>query len=400
MKKSLFVLLLLALCLSACTPAASSAPASSETAFNATVENAAPAEEAVSFPVGHLRMIQYYESTADAIYNPVHFWNDAGELQLQLLKIDLKNGQRTSLYFGECPNQNGVQLLPWQGQLCLFAGDTLYKVPQGGGNVQTIPLGSEQSPEYADEYAAYDFEYDMDAGGNRGTRIDLETGQVTDLELPGQIGEIHPTGSSRFIVARAITEAPLPSSEDWEMYSALLQSGKREFDWYDPATGALEKVMAEPYYGVEQPDGTRRRHDFLGMAAERLYFSWYQEDSSAGGVESCALDGSDWQPLPGRPGSEWPSWTYNQGGTLRWMMGGEPGDLWIYDLSDGQMYELPHITVSNGWPEALVGQNQVMVSMGRETGMVDGYALISLPDYLAGSTDWTPIVDAPAEPSA
>lgn len=398
MKKSLLVLLALGLGLSACTPAESSAAASEPVTVEATGESA-PAEEGTAFPVGHLRMIQYYESTADEIYNPVHFWNDAGELQLQLLEINLTDGQRTSLYFGACPCQGGVQVLPWQGQICLFAGDTLYKVPQEGGTAQTIPLGSEQSPEYADEYAAYDFEYDMNAGGNSGTRIDLETGQVTDLELPGQIGEIYPTGSSRFMVARAITEAPLPSSEDWDMYDALLQSGEREFDWYDPATGALEKVMAEPYYGVEQPDGMRRRHDFLGMAGDRLYFSWYKEDGSAGGVESCALDGSDWQPMQGRLEKERPAWVFNQGGTLRWLMGGEPGDLWIYDLSDGQMYELPHITVSNGWPEALVGQNQVMVSQGRETGMVDGYALISLPDYLAGSTDWTPIVDAPAEPS-
>ena len=398
MKKSLLVLLALGLGLSACTPAESSAAASEPVTVEATGESA-PAEEGTAFPVGHLRMIQYYESTADEIFNAVHFWNDAGELQLQLLAINLTNGQRTSLYFGACPCQGGVQVLPWQGQICLFAGDTLYKVPQEGGTAQTIPLGSEQSPEYADEYAAYDFEYDMNAGGNSGTRIDLETGQVTDLELPGQIGEIYPTGSSRFMVARAITEAPLPSSEDWDMYDALLQSGEREFDWYDPATGALEKVMAEPYYGVEQPDGMRRRHDFLGMAGDRLYFSWYKEDGSAGGVESCALDGSDWQPMQGRLEKERPAWVFNQGGTLRWLMGGEPGGLWIYDLSDGQMYELPHITVSNGWPEALVGQNQVMVSQGRETGMVDGYALVSLPDYLAGSTDWTPIVDAPAEPS-
>ena len=364
MKKSLLVLLALGLGLSACTPAASSAAASEPVTVEATGESA-PAEESTAFPVGHLRRIQYYESTADEIYNAVHFWNDAGELQLQLLEINLTDGQRTSLYFGACPGQSGVQVLPWQGQLCLFAGDTLYKVPQEGGTAQTIPLGSEQSPEYADEYAAYDFEYDMNAGGNSGTRIDLETGQVTDLELPGQIGEIYPTGSSRFMVARAITEAPLPSSEDWDMYDALLQSGEREFDWYDPATGALEKVMAEPYYGVEQPDGVRRRHDFLGMAGDRLYFSWYKEDGSAGGVESCALDGSDWQPMQGRLEKERPAWVFNQGGTLRWMMGGEPGGLWIYDLSDGQMYELPHITVSNGWPEALVGQNQVMVSQGR-----------------------------------
>lgn len=157
--------------------------------------------------------------------------------------------------------------------------------------------------------------------------------------------------------------------------------------------------MAEPYYGEEQPDGKRRRHDFLGMAGDRLYFSWYNEDGSANGVESCALDGSDWQQMPGRLERERPDWIFRQNGTLRWMMKGEPGNLWIYDLSAGQMYELPHITVANGWPEALVGKNQVLVSRGRDPGIVDGFALISLEDYLAGSTDWIPITDAPAEPA-
>ena len=235
----------------------------------------------------------------------------------------------------------------------------------------------------------------MDRGSNSGKRIDLETGQITDLELPGQIEWIDQTGTSRFIMTRAITQTPLPSYKEWEVYDALLQSGEREFDWYDPATGAMEKVMAEPYYGEEQPDGKRRRHDFLGMAGDRLYFSWYNEDGSANGVESCALDGSDWQQMPGRLERERPDWIFSQNGTLRWMMKGEPGNLWIYDLSAGQMYELPHITVANGWPEALVGQNQVLVSRGRDPDIVDGFALISLEDYLAGSTDWTPITDAP-----
>lgn len=42
-----------------------------------------------------------------------------------------------------------------------------------------------------------------------------------------------------------------------------------------------------------------------------------------------------------------------------------------------------------------MGQNQVLVSRGRDPDIVDGFALISLEDYLAGSTDWTPITDAP-----
>ncbi|EFB75214.1 hypothetical protein [Subdoligranulum variabile] len=393
MKRLALYLLALAIGLSACAPAASTVP--EPVPVEATGESAT-AEESVVFPVGHLRRIQEYESTADAMYSTVNFWTDAGEPQFQLLKVDLTDAQRVSLYMGDSPDLYGVQVLPWQGQICLFGWDTLYKVPEEGGATQEIPLGKELNPEFVDEYAVYEFEYRMDRGSNRGKRIDLETGQITDLELPGQIEWIDPTGTPRFIMTRAITQTPLPSYKEWEAYSALLQSGEREFDWYDPATGAMEKVMAEPFYGEEQPDGKRRRHDFLGMAGDRLYFSWYNEDGSANGVESCALDGSDWQQMPGRLEMERPDWIFSQNGTLRWMMSGEPGNLWIYDLPAGQMYELPHITVANGWPEALVGQNQVLVSRGRDPDIVEGYALISLQDYLAGSTDWTPIEDAEA----
>lgn len=395
-KISLSVLLSLAFCLSACAPAASQ-PVSQAPA--ATAETAA-AEETGVFPVGHLRNIQYYESTADAIYTPVNFWNDAGEAQLQLLRVDLATAQRVSLYSGSSADQHGVQVVPYSGGICLFVWDTMYKVPKDGGQPQAIPLGSVQDPDYADEYAAYNFDYHLDAGRNSGKRIDLETGQITELELPGQIETIYQTGGPRFILSRVVTEAPLPPSEEGEVFNSLLQSGEREYDWYDPATGALEKILTEPYNGVVQPDGTRRRRDCLGTDGNRLYFSWYGENGAAEGVESCALDGSDWQPLPGRPESQQPSWTFCQNGALRWLMGGELGDAWIYDLSDGQTYAMPQITVSNGWPEALVGQDQVLVSVGRETGMVDGFALIPVQDYLAGSTDWTPIEDAPAEPSA
>ena len=71
--------------------------------------------------------------------------------------------------------------------------------------------------------------------------------------------------------------------------------------------------------------------------------------------------------------------------------------MWIYDLADGQVYEMPHITGTNGWPELFVGQDQVMVAVGTEPYVVSNFAFISTEDYLAGSTDWTPIEDAPTE---
>ena len=58
---------------------------------------------------------------------------------------------------------------------------------------------------------------------------------------------------------------------------------------------------------------------------------------------------------------------------------------------------MPHITGTYGWPELLVGRDQVMVAVGTEPYVVSNFAIISIEDYLAGSTDWTPIRDTSVE---
>lgn len=394
MKRALFTLLALVFCLTACTPAASTGPEADTPPVNEQTAETATAETA-AFPVGHLRGIQQYESTADAMYSTVNFWTDAGEPQFQLLKVDLTDAQRVSLYMGDSPVLYGVQVLPWQGQICLFGGDTLYKVPQNGGEVRAVPLGSTFMPDYADEYSAYDFDYTYPDTHKRGVRMDLATGELTSLQLPAQTQIVYAVGENRFLLMRLITDVPLPDSRDWEQYEAVCQNATAEYDWYDPATGKLEMIWQTPYYGMEQEDGTRKRRSLLGMAGDRLYFDWFAGDGFVGGTESCSADGTDWQALPGQPGNERSIWTFTQNGSLRWLMGGSEGSLWIYDLADGQVYEMPHITQANGWPEQLVGQDQVVVSTGTEPNVVSGFAIISVEDYLAGSTDWTPIQDAP-----
>lgn len=403
MKKILFTLLALVVCLAACTPAA---PAPQQTADPATAETA-PAQtqaqssgETAAFPVGHLRALCYRESTADAVYNTAAA-QPMGEVPvLQLLKVDLADALRSSVFSVEVENWEAFKMVPYEDSVCVFANDAMYRVPQNGVEAEVLPLGEHFTPDYADEYSAYDFDYNYPDSRTNGARLDLATGALTPLQLPSQTLIIYAVGTDRFLLMRLLTDVPLPDSSDWEQYMAVCQNATQEYDWYDPATGELEKIWQTPYSGIEQPDGSIKRYSLLGMAGDRLYFDWFTGEGNVGGAESCALDGTDWQPLPGKPGEQRCTWSFTQNGSLRWLMGGSEGSLWIYDLADGQVYDMPHITGTNGWPELLVGQDQVMVAVGTEPGVVSGFALISIEDYLAGSTGWTPITDAPAEPAS
>lgn len=393
MKKSLFALLALAVSLSACTPAASTAPESGSPPVN---EETATAETA-AFPVGHLRVVSYRESTADAVYNTVFAWQEEDVPVLQLLQVDLTTARRSRLFSIEAPRQEISAVVPYENSICVFANDSMYQVPQNGGKARVVPLGGNFMPDYADEYSAYDFDYTYPDTHKSGVRLDLATGELTSLQLPAQTQVIYAVGADRFLLMRLITDVPLPDSRDWEQYEAVCQNATAEYDWYDPATGELETIWQVPYYGIQQPDGSKKRYSLLGMAGDRLYFDWFAGDGTIGGTESCAADGTDWQTLPGQPGNERSTWTFTRNGSLRWLMGGSEGSLWIYDLADGQVYEMPHITGTNGWPELLVGRDQVMVAVGTEPYVVSNFAFISIEDYLAGSTDWIPITDASAE---
>lgn len=393
MKKSLFALLALAFCLTACTPAESATPESDTPPATEEIAETATAETA-AFPVGHLRVVSYRESTADAVYNTVFAWQEEDVPVLQLLQVDLTTARRSRLFSIEAPRQEISSVVPYENSICVFANDSMYQVPQNGGEARVVPLGGNFMPDYADEYSAYDFDYTYPDTHKSGVRLDLATGELTSLQLPAQTQVIYAVGADRFLLMRLITDVPLPDSRDWEQYEAVCQNATAEYDWYDPATGELETIWQTPYYGIQQPDGSKKRYSLLGMAGDRLYFDWFAGEGTIGGTESCAADGTDWQALPGQPGNERSTWTFTQNGSLRWLMGGSEGSLWIYDLADGQVYEMPHITGTNGWPELFVGQDQVMVAVGTEPYVVSNFAFISIKDYLAGSTDWIPITDA------
>ena len=231
-------------------------------------------------------------------------------------------------------------------------------------------------------------------------RLDFATGQITELKTPDQVQSYWAVGQDRIILWRLVTDAPLPDAHTQnEQYYAAIQSATTEYDWYDPATGELEKIYAEPYYGVEQADDSQNQRFFLGMAGDRLYFQNTHLLRGNSGVEvldmqveSCAVDGTDWQPeCTLTAGDAGPS-TLWEGASLRWLTdSNEKGMLRIYDLADRAW----HTIGLSGWPERLTGDGKVYLMQeqwGSDGSYKMVYGLADLDDYLAGSTDWTPVV--------
>ena len=157
----------------------------------------------------------------------------------------------------------------------------------------------------------------------------------------------------------------------------------------------MDKVKA---YGVEQADGSQNQRFFLGMAGDRLYFQnthLLRENSGVEvldmQVESCAVDGTDWQPectLAAGNAAPVPLW---EGPTLRWLIDNTTSPIKIYDLTDRAW----HTIGLSGWPERLTGDGKVYLMQeqwGSDGSYKVVYGLADQDDYLAGSTDWTPVI--------
>lgn len=286
------------------------------------------------------------------------------------------------------------------GTVCVVVDQVLYRIPVDGGEPETLPLAEFFPAVAADEYSAYNFSFVTEENTYRGKRLDLTTGQITDLDLPALTWEIWPVGEDRFLLSRLHTEVPLPDrGNESEAFAAILQNAVCEYDWYDPATGELEKILEEPYYGAEQPDGTKRMHRFLGLRDGRLYFSWTVpgEDGTAldAGAESCTLQGQDWQAVPGWPQGQEALYSRLQNNRLRWAVG--TGG-WNFDLETGTAYTVEERADTSFL--AFAGDDRVLVQVFNTDDQGNyqvSYALADARAYLNGTAELTPIEDAPAE---
>lgn len=400
MKKILLPLLALAVCLAACTPAAPAAQQTAESAAETATAAELSAETAA--PVsGSLRGDGYLGESDTAWYQTNNVLQPDGTFKVQVCKLDYATNQKQVLYTVEEPaTQTGDAMLRGD-TVYAFVNQTMYKIPVNGGEAQAVPLERQFFPAAADEANAYNFTYDGASNSCVGLRLDLATGQITDLNLPSQTWQVWAVGENRFVLCHLVTESPLPNVEEGDIYGAAIQNAVCEYDWYDPATGALEKIMEEPYYGAVQADGTKRQRRFLGLRDGRLYFSWTVSSEGEvvdAGAETCTLQGQDWQPVPGWQQGAEPIYVRQQNGRLRWIVGYGPSDGWTFDLETESFYEATESADASF--VAFAGDDRVLMrvfTIDDQENYHESYALADAQDYLNGTAELTPIQDAPAE---
>lgn len=403
MKRALFSLLALAFCLSACTPAASPTQESEAAAVaeetTETAQEETNAAQTAALSAESLRGDGYLGESDTAWYQMEHELQADGTLKMQVVKLDYATARKSVLCTIEEPATQVGDAMLRGDTVYAFVDQTMYKIPANGGEAQAVPLEQKFYPTAADEVNAYNFTYDSGSNNFVGLRLDLATGQITDLQMPAQTWEVWAVGEDRFLLCRLLTETPLPNAEEAEMYAAAIQNAVCEYDWYDPATGELEKILEEPYYGAEQPDGTKRMHRFLGLRDGRLYFSWTVpgEDGTAldAGAESCTLQGQDWQAVPGWPQGQEALYSRLQNNRLRWAVG--TGG-WNFDLETGTAYTVEERADTSFL--AFAGDDRVLVQVFNTDDQGNyqvSYALADAQAYLNGTAELTPIEDAPAE---
>ena len=394
MKRSLLLLPALALALAACGPAASTAP-ESDTAPAAEEPAESTVEETNDFPVGNIIGCGDDTQTPGKMY---HFYQLSEESPQSIIQLDCETGQESCLYTFTSEKMPDGPLLIQPGVIRRAVRQTLYTIPLDGGDVQTLPLEGTFNPVACDAYGAYEFWGADWATPKKFRHLDFATGQITELKTPPQVQSYWAVGQDRIILWRLVTETPLPNVHNQnEQYYAVIQSAVTEYDWYDPATGDLEKIYAEPYYGVTQPDDSQKQRYFLGMAGDRLYFQNTHLLRGNPGVEvldmqveSCAVDGTDWQTectLPKSANSVNALW---EGASLRWLIDNSTGQINIYDVKDRTWYTPGPAGWDSTWPESLPGNGKVYLARTKANGnMTNGLA--DMDAYLAGSTDWTPV---------
>lgn len=401
MKRALFSLLALAFCLSACTPAASPTQESEAAAVaeetTETAQEETNAAQTTALSAESLRGDGYLGESDTAWYQMEHELQADGTLKMQVVKLDYATARKSVLCTIEEPATQVGDAMLRGDTVYAFVDQTMYKIPANGGEAQAVPLEQKFYPTAADEVNAYNFTYDSGSNNFVGLRLDLATGQITDLQMPAQTWEVWAVGEDRFLLCRLLTETPLPNAEEAEMYAAAIQNAVCEYDWYDPATGELEKILEEPYYGAEQPDGTKRMHRFLGLRDGRLYFSWTVpgEDGTAldAGAEFCTLQGQDWQAVPGWPQGQEALYSRLQNNRLRWAVG--TGG-WNFDLETGTAYTVEERADTSFL--AFAGDDRVLVQVFNTDDQGNyqvSYALADAQAYLNGTAELTPIEDAP-----
>lgn len=395
MKRSLVVFLGLAMSLAACAPAASESAGEAPVTAGSTPEETSVGETAAAV-VGSLQRITERRNTGEACYA---YQNPQGEIR----KLDYASARIETLYqFGE-PGTVYGDVIVQQDALYAITDGTLYQLPLDGGEMTTQPLqelpGS-RTPAWCDEHAVYMVEGNPynPPESNVACRIDLKTGEITDLPLPYIVlDNVYAADGSRLLLRRVVTEQPLPSYEEKEAFDAALQNATSEYDWWDLNTGELEKVLQEPYEGEVDEEGNTSKLNFLGKTADRLYFQtvvYSQEKGNMPGeLVSFRLDGSDRRTEKSLSDEMWPA-PLEQNGELCWLVNNSGPRMQVYDVATDTDYDVGPGSQEVGYPLALTDDGRVLVIVKRHGDGTTDYGLLPVDAYLAGSRDWTPVEDA------
>lgn len=405
MKKSLFVVLALAFCLSAC---GSATPENEET-FNNAVENfqtsEAAAEQTALPPVGDLTMnINARED--DTGYYVTGTWKnpDTGEIRWVLYRLDYPTGQQKILYdFGSYDSGDVFLSDPFVQKDAVYVegNNSLYRLPLDGGEMEILPLDQTVGSSFSDENACYHLASNVYENDAQPTvqRVDLQTGAVTQWKLPAMyIMGVYDCSRNRVLIGRLITDQPMPSMEEEELFDIVMKAGTFEYDWLDLTTGELETVLTCPYSEHPDENGQTQYWSYRGMTGDSLYFRYSVIDGQGTqlscSLERCALDGSGMETVMTLNTANM-LYPVNRGTQLAWLLDydySEPAT--IYDVEQGKTYEnIPIGESDSGWPYLLTNDGRVLLNDHHEVSKTT-YAIQDTADYLAGSRNWTLFTEA------
>ena len=296
-------------------------------------------------------------------------------------------------------------------QAALDAQPSFIEVVSADGTARTRLMempGKPLSYGWCDENAIYAVR--SEALGSEHTellRIALDGGGCSTVPLPLGATVAGVTGN-RFLLNRIVSDQNLETllqTGDQTAYQAALQNASSEYELWDMATGAAEKVYAR---------GAADRYSLAGTYDGKLYFSESTADAQGEQTQSWltevnAADGSVrtlTEELPEK--NMWP---------VRLLELGLPGDgdaprgfLWmeataaytpdsndyLIDLRDGSATRITQRApfedyYATAYPVAQTNDGRWMISAGGVTSAHNArsrYGLIDPADYLAGGTDY------------
>ncbi len=390
MKKSLLALLALAFCLTACTPAESATPESdtNPAAEAATTEEPAETQTGTFQVAGELRDVSDTTLQENTLYDVQY--GDSPE-DTTFVAVDFQTGRLTPI----CQLEDwGESFMGW-----LVKEDTFYYlIYDKDGNAllhsRDLTDGSEtewrlavdgEYPAFVDDQSLYFVRTGYTGYSATMKRVDLTTGELEELPLPALLAGFQDMEGSRFLITRVLTPVPVNGSpqEDNDQYEALMQNAEIEYSWWDPATGAVDKVLQEPYYGEKDAQGNWVNRIYLGKAEGKLYFyraSTTQTGMQDSRVECCNLDGSQVETVFSLPeGAGAPS-VLKKDGQLHWLLQPTSSGLAVYVVETGETLAVDCPAGMSGfWPYRCLPGNQLLLSQQ------DGsYQVVTETDYLAG----------------